>query len=159
MKRKSQAAIEYMMIFSIVAAALIPVGILIFRTTQPEIDSASAEQVYAIGLKIMRTAENLFYTGHPSKITFEDNFPVPLYSIEQINNTDNSGNVVFYGINLGLNHETFVPVITRIPIKVRPTRPENPLDFPISSGVKRITMETNLTGDSDKPLEVVILIQ
>jgi len=152
MKTKSQAAIEYMLIFSIVAAALVPVALIVFRTTQPEIDSAAASQMYSVGLKMMSTAEDLYYTGHPSKVTYEEYFPVALRNILLIEDEDTAGNIVWHGINFGLTHDVFVPVVTKIPITVTPTG----LSEPMSSGTKRIVMQTNINADGDLEVNIEI---
>lgn len=92
MRRKSRAqvALEYMMIFSFVLAALIPLIVLFYHRSSDIAIQVTSRQAQTVGQALVDRAESVYYLGEPSKATIRVYMPE---GVEKVNLTNKA--VVF----------------------------------------------------------------
>lgn len=86
-KKKAQIGMEYLMIVGFLTFILIGTLAVAFYHSNSLRDMISSRQVDGMANKIVSSAESVFYSGEPSKITIVTNIPERITLIEIINNT------------------------------------------------------------------------
>lgn len=141
LKKKSQASVEYIILFTIVAAIILPMSFYFLRTVEGEEISNLNDQFYRIGLRLISVIEDVYYKGYPTKITYEENFPGMLLDI----NSSKDGSWYVITFVTERNHE--IPVITKVPVEVKTSGV-------INEGVKKISVLTEKNDDS-----IIVVVQ
>lgn len=75
MKRKSQVAMEYILIVGFAMLIAIPLFLVFSYYTNEARDEISVKQVDSIARKIVDSAETVYYLGEPSKVTLKVYMP------------------------------------------------------------------------------------
>lgn len=75
MSRKSQAAIEYIVVIGIALALLLPAVYMFMRTTQRTSETTSSYQLARIANELVENAKAVYAMGSPSWITMEITLP------------------------------------------------------------------------------------
>ena len=75
LRKRSQAATEYIMIVGFVMVLLTPLTYLIYSYSQQYSSEVAHAQALDIGSRIVDSAESIFYFGEPSRITLDVSMP------------------------------------------------------------------------------------
>jgi len=75
MLKRSQSALEYLLIIALAMGIIVPTTYLLFRYTSESNVQIIDSQINQIGRNIMDTAESVYFSGEDSKIVLEINMP------------------------------------------------------------------------------------
>lgn len=75
MAKKSQSALEYLLIIALTLGLIIPTSYLFFKFSTKSNDEIIDAQVTQIGNALVETAETVFFSGEGSKIVLDVNIP------------------------------------------------------------------------------------
>jgi hypothetical protein len=81
LKKRSQTAMEFLIIFGFVFVMLIPLLIIFQLQTHETKDQLYSNQIRNIGSKIIDKAESIYYLGEPSKSTLKVMLPEKIENI------------------------------------------------------------------------------
>lgn len=73
--KKSQVAVEYLVVLGIALALLIPTVYFFYNTTSTASQSMDAQQIGRIGYEIIANAESVYAMGEPSWVTMDIRLP------------------------------------------------------------------------------------
>lgn len=79
--KRTQISIEYITIFGFVFLMIVPLIIIYYDQTQHVQESIAINQIYNIAREIADKAEQIYYSGEPSKTTIQAYFPERIESI------------------------------------------------------------------------------
>ncbi|MCD6589737.1 hypothetical protein J7K74_00945 [Candidatus Woesearchaeota archaeon] len=118
MSRKSQAAIEYIVVIGIALALLLPAVYMFMRTTQRTSETTSSYQLARIANELVENAKAVYAMGSPSWITMEITLPDSFKNATVINGEE----LVFSFLSGGIISEivvyTDIPLVTNRNISV-----------------------------------------
>ncbi|MGC9309338.1 MAG: hypothetical protein ACP5D2_01430 [Candidatus Nanoarchaeia archaeon] len=106
--KRGQIGMEYLMIMGFLTFVLLAVIATAYFQSNNIKDMIRARQVEVLGSKLVSSAEEVFYSGEPSKVTISLNIPD---GIEDINITA-SGIVITYYLSSGKNKIMFNSDVT-----------------------------------------------
>ena len=81
MRKKGQAAVEYLIITGFALAIILPLTYLIYNYSQQSYGEVAEAQVTTIGRQIVANAETMFYLGEPSRITLDSTMPAGVFNM------------------------------------------------------------------------------
>jgi len=73
--KKSQAAMEYMMIVGFILLILTPIIYLVYDYSNKYSMDIAVAQAHDIGQRLVDSSESIYYFGKPSRVTLELNMP------------------------------------------------------------------------------------
>ena len=79
--KKSQYAVEYLLIVGIGLLILIPSIAIFYNYSIEQTEEAISSRVNSIGRAIVNNAETVYYMGAPSRRTIEQEFPDKIHNI------------------------------------------------------------------------------
>lgn len=87
LKKRGQVSIEYLAIFSVAALMMIPIIIIFaFQSSTIEADVAQAQATNAL-VKIVDSAEEIYFQGPPAKKTMTVHFPKGVTNVTILENS------------------------------------------------------------------------
>ena len=82
MKKRGQAAIEYLLVGSLVTLIIIPTLYVFYGYSQSSNEEIRQSQLNKVGTDIVNIAEQVYYLGEPSKVTIDAAMPSGIVGIE-----------------------------------------------------------------------------
>jgi len=92
MKKKAQAAIEYLLVGAMVTLVILPTMYIFYGYSQRSNEEIRQSQLNKVGTDIVDVAEQVYYLGEPSKVTIDAAMPEGVIGIEIWRNQE----VVFF---------------------------------------------------------------
>ncbi len=132
-EKKAQASVEYLILFAIITAVIAPITYLLYSSLQTTDLEVSSEVIKNLGLKMISKAEEIYYLPPPAKISYSEEIPVALKSVQNI--SEEAGNI----ISFVLEEDVEIPLITKVPVKINETN--------ITEGTKTIVILTNTSDE------------
>jgi uncharacterized protein (UPF0333 family) len=83
-KKRGQAAMEYLLVASLILLVFVPSTILFFTNIKKSTDDLAVAKIYKVGNEIVNTATEVYYQGEPAKITLKESMPDGLLNISLI---------------------------------------------------------------------------
>lgn len=90
MLKRSQVAVEYLVIVAVALFLLIPIAGLFYVSSNESANSADSNLLIIMGRKIISESENVFYQGKNTKLKLSFNFPDNIQYINIKSSSDNS---------------------------------------------------------------------
>jgi len=92
MRIRAQYSMEYLMVFTIIFATLIPIAFFIMQWITPQNCESVSNQVNVIGNQLISSVEQTYYSGYPGRTTINLKFPSGITNFSTIsNNTASPG--------------------------------------------------------------------
>jgi hypothetical protein len=130
--KKAQSSIEYLSIFVIGFAMLIPFIYIFQGYSADSMEKIQLTAINAIGNDIINSAEAVYYMGYPARLTLQENFPTGITNLTlNSSRTDGISILSFYTIN-----GKEVPFFTKITLNATLAQTA------YSEGLKTIVVET-----------------
>ena len=92
MKKRAQAAMEYLLVGAMVTLVIIPTMYIFYGYSQRSNEEVRQSQLNKVGTDIVDVAEQVYYLGEPSKVTIDEVMPEGIIGIEVWRNKE----VVFF---------------------------------------------------------------
>ena len=92
MKKRAQAAVEYLLVGAMVTLVIIPTMYIFYAYSQASNEEIRQSQLNKVGTDIVDVAEQVYYLGEPSKVTIDEAMPEGVIGIEVWDNKE----VVFF---------------------------------------------------------------
>jgi len=86
MKKRGQAATEYILVIAIVFLIFVPATYIFMKNIGEKQCELGDSQLYKAGHQIVNTAEEVFYQGEPAKVTMYSDFPDGITNITIVHN-------------------------------------------------------------------------
>ncbi len=130
--RRAQSSIEYLSVFVIGFAMLIPFIYLFQNYSADSVEKIQYTAINAIGSDIINSAEAVYYMGYPARLTIQENFPTGITGMAlNSSRSDHISILSFYTIN-----GKEMPFFTKISLNSTINRTA------YSEGLKTIVVET-----------------
>ncbi len=75
MKKRAQAAIEFLLIGSLITLIFLPTLYVFYAYSQTSNEEIGQSQLNKVGTDILDIAEKVYYLGEPSKVTIDATMP------------------------------------------------------------------------------------
>jgi hypothetical protein len=112
LNKKAQSSFEYLTIFILGFAMLIPFIYLFQNYSADSVERIQYTAINAIGHDIINTAEAVYYMGYPARLTLQENFPTGITNLTLMSNRSDSISILsFYTLN-----RKEIPFFTKIPL-------------------------------------------
>lgn len=82
MKKRAQAAIEYLLVGAMVTLIILPTMYIFYAYSQRSNEEIRQSQLSKVGTDIVDVAEQVYYLGEPSKVTIDEVMPEGVIGIE-----------------------------------------------------------------------------
>ncbi|MBA3064027.1 hypothetical protein FP803_01175, partial [Candidatus Woesearchaeota archaeon] len=92
MKKRAQAAMEYLLVGSLVTLIIIPTMYVFYGYSQTSNEEVKQSQLNKVGTDIVDIAEQVYYLGEPSRVTIDAAMPEGIMGMEVWKNQE----VVFF---------------------------------------------------------------
>jgi uncharacterized protein (UPF0333 family) len=96
LNKRSQFAVEYLLVVGIGLIILIPSIILFYNYSTTQSEETISVRINNIGRNIVNNAETIYFMGPPSRRTLEEEFPNKIFNISISNTTNEDKN--YYGL-------------------------------------------------------------
>jgi Tfp pilus assembly protein PilX len=125
--KKGQIGMEYLLIVGLVTFVVMGILFVAFTYSNLSKDNIKSNQIEGFARKIIDSAESVFYSGEPSRVTINVYLPENIESIDFIDNNL----VLRYNLGSGSNTASFP---SKVPISG---------SISTSSGIKKIRIQAN----------------
>ena len=88
MKKRGQAATEYLLVGSLITLIIIPAIYIFYGYSQSSNKEIEQSQLNKVGTDIVSVAEQVYYLGEPSKVTIDETMPAGIVGIEVWDNQE-----------------------------------------------------------------------
>ena len=92
MKKRAQAAMEYLLVGSLITLIIIPTMYVFYGYSQRSNEEIKQSQLNKVGTDIVDIAEQIYFLGEPSRVTIDAAMPEGIIGVEVWNNQE----VVFF---------------------------------------------------------------
>lgn len=82
MKKRAQAAMEYLLVGAMVTLVILPTLYVFYGYSQTSNEEIRQSQLNKVGTDIVDIAEQVYYLGEPSKITIDETMPEGIKGME-----------------------------------------------------------------------------
>ncbi len=142
MKKKGQAAIEFLLVVALMLLVFVPTTFIFMKNTQKTNDKLAISKIDRLARLIINTAEIVYYEGPPSKRTIRGDFPSGISNINILSEWD--GPIIVN--QLIINYTASDPDKEMVyDSKVNINGTFNLSDF--SKGIKNIVLTSNRTSN------------
>lgn len=146
MRKKSQSAVEYLIIIGLSLGLILPTTYLFFRYSAQSKEQIIDSQINQAGNSIIDTAEIVYFSGKDSKIILELNIPKGIENVNIIGSRE----LVFTRVSeIGENEMVF---FSSGGIKIKPG--DGLLEYIASPGLKKVKIQA--VDDGSGGTEVLI---
>jgi hypothetical protein len=132
-RTRAQASFEYLAIFAIAFAILIPMVYMFQEYSLKSAENLQYSQIRTIGEDLANTAETVYYMGYPARLTIQESFPSGIIDLEIASNWTAGSNIIsFYtatgeelpifckvNLNATINESSYTPGLKNIRFDTR----------------------------------------